>query len=523
MDGSSDAHASRLTAAYSHLPVAVILLDAGLAVVEDNGVIGPWLGRPATPPPDLLTLVHPEDTAVLVGAVQEARSSPEGWREAVRVRVRHADGGWLTLALRTDNELDDPEVGALVLEAENVTHGAPDLPFGSELLLREVVASAPVALLTLDTSGRVQFAAGAALEIPPDQLVGRRLADLGASPAEMPRLQSALAGESVSFVGEWGDRFWQVRYRPLHQGDAIIGVAGVYTDITAQVLAEQARSRGEADLRAVLEAVDEAIVVLDADLRITWSNAAAANLFVAPLTAGNHIADLLDVAAVVGRCLREPTQVGRQEIRLRNAEGTTIWLLASASPMQAPDGTARGAVLVLTDITEHKAAESRLETAALTDALTGVANRVQLTDRLEHALSRRAAGVTAALFIDVDGLKPVNDAHGHSAGDELLRQVARRAATALRPQDTLARYGGDEFVIIAEDLHGTVEAVRCAERVRAAISTPLSIGLSVIVPTVSIGVSTSPPHHTPDALMQAADKAAYAAKRAGGNALRMDS
>lgn len=523
MDSSADARAVRLAAACSHLPVAVILLDAGLAVVEDNGVVGPWLGRPAAPPPDLLTLVHPQDAAVLARAVQEARSAPRAWQEPVRVRVRHENGGWRTLALRVDDELDDPDVGAVVLEAEDVTgRGTADGLIASELLLREVVSNAPVALLTLDASGQVQFAAGAALEVDPQRLVGLRLADLGAAPEHAHHLPAALAGADVSFVADWGGRSWQVRYRPMRQQGAVLGVVGVFTDITAQVQAELARAEGEANLRAVLEAVDDALVVLDAEQRISWSNAAAARLFVAPLTTGAPVADLLDadVAAVVARRLREPSVVSRLELRLRNAAGSTVWLLASVSPMRTPDGTTRGTVLVLTDITEHKAAESRLEAAALTDALTGVANRAQLTNRLDHALSRRAARVTAALFFDVDRLKPVNDVHGHPAGDELLRQVARRAATALRPQDTLARYGGDEFVVIAEDLHDLDEAIRCAERIRAAIATPLRVGAAVIVPTISIGVATSPPCRTADDLLQAADQAAYAAKRAGGNALR---
>jgi diguanylate cyclase (GGDEF)-like protein/PAS domain S-box-containing protein len=527
VDSSREAGTSRLAAAFSHLPVAVILLDAALDVVEDNGVLGPLLGRPAAPPPDLLMLVHPQDAARLVGTLQGARSSPQGWRDAVRVRLRHADGEWRTLALRVEDELDVPKVGAIVLEAQDVTgQEAAEARVESDQLLRAVVSSTPVVLLILDRAGRVQFAAGAALEVEPEQLVGRTLLDLGASPSLALHLQAALAGEAVGFVADWGGRSWQVRYRPLCEGGTAVGVAGVITDITAQVQAERARSESEANLRAVLEAVEEAIVVVDAELRISWSNAAAARLFGAPLPTGTPVADLLDVdvAEAVGRRLTDPTTpLGRQEVRMRNAAGKPVWLLVTASRLEsAAEGAARGTVLVLNDITDHKAAESRLETVALTDALTGLANRVQLADRLGHALTRRAAGVTAVLFFDVDGLKPVNDAYGHSAGDELLRHVARLARTALRPQDTLARYGGDEFVVVAEDLHDVEEAARCAERVRAAISTPLTLSTSVLVPTVSIGVATSPPHRTADELLHAADRAAYAAKHAGGNAVRMD-
>jgi diguanylate cyclase (GGDEF)-like protein/PAS domain S-box-containing protein len=207
----------------------------------------------------------------------------------------------------------------------------------------------------------------------------------------------------------------------------------------------------------------------------------------------------------------------RYQLRVRDAAGEVVWLQVAGNPLLLPDGTACGSVAVLTDITATKLEELRQQTAARTDPLTGAATRLTLDDRLGHALSRRDAGLVAVLFCDVDRLKAVNDRSGHAAGDELLREVSRRITGALRPSDTLARYGGDEFVVVCEELPSAHEARQLAERVRTAVSA----GPGGEDRTISVGVATSPPCTGAQELLAAADSAAYVAKRAGGDAVHV--
>jgi diguanylate cyclase (GGDEF)-like protein len=153
---------------------------------------------------------------------------------------------------------------------------------------------------------------------------------------------------------------------------------------------------------------------------------------------------------------------------------------------------------------------------ALHDPLTGLPNRALFGDRLQMALARleRDEGSVGLLFLDLDGLKAVNDSLGHGAGDQLIVEVGRRVQSALRSADTLARIGGDEFAVICPGVGGPQEVAMIAERVREAVSAPYRLGAPVMFPSVSIGISlTGDPKRRPDDLLAQADGAMYEAKR----------
>jgi diguanylate cyclase (GGDEF)-like protein len=175
----------------------------------------------------------------------------------------------------------------------------------------------------------------------------------------------------------------------------------------------------------------------------------------------------------------------------------------------------------------HEAARNygkMLEALALNDSLTGLANRRLLADRMAMALvhARRNKNAMAVVYLDLDGFKQINDTLGHGAGDVLLQMVAERLVTTVREEDTVARVGGDEFVIALWHVSGTDYAATAASRAIEAVSRPYDIEGHNVSITASAGVSIYPDHgEDADTLMKSADLALYEAKAAGRNAYRI--
>ena len=167
---------------------------------------------------------------------------------------------------------------------------------------------------------------------------------------------------------------------------------------------------------------------------------------------------------------------------------------------------------------ERKRTEVRLVNQALHDPLTGLPNRALFLDRLGVALdrSRRTTGTVAVLFVDVDNFKDVNDSLGHAAGDRLLAELAERLSKMLRPMDTVARFGGDEFTLLFEDLSSEREVVLIAERISQAAAVPIVLDQGETSITVSIGIAiVTDPSLPPQTVIREADVAMYRAKELG--------
>lgn len=173
---------------------------------------------------------------------------------------------------------------------------------------------------------------------------------------------------------------------------------------------------------------------------------------------------------------------------------------------------------ILAEAIERQQAQDEMEHRALHDVLTGLPHRSLFTDRLEQALERmrRHPGLlTAILFIDVDHFKQVNDSLGHQAGDEFLISVATRLREAVRPSDTVARFGGDEFGLLLEEIASERVAIATAERIAASFARPFVIGSGSQFVTASIGIALADGHQPADALLRDADAAMYRAKQRG--------
>jgi len=177
------------------------------------------------------------------------------------------------------------------------------------------------------------------------------------------------------------------------------------------------------------------------------------------------------------------------------------------------------AIVLLRDESGQARDDADLRHRASHDGLTELPNRATFLERLVQALARarRQGSWTAVLFIDLDGFKAINDTQGHPAGDELLFSAAGRVSRVMRPEDTLARYGGDEFTALCEDLHDADEAHAIAQRVLDVLEAPFVLSVGTASISASIGVAVSAGGHRDSAAVIAdADAAMYASKQAGG-------
>lgn len=204
--------------------------------------------------------------------------------------------------------------------------------------------------------------------------------------------------------------------------------------------------------------------------------------------------------------------------------GQVNWTLTSKLPLHDASGAVVGLMGITRDINELKEAELNLQHLATHDMLTGLPNRYLMTDRLNMILAHaeRSHGIVALLFVDVDDFKVVNDTHGHESGDELLRAAAQRLTRSVRATDTVARIGGDEFVIVLESLGEAGHASLVATNLQRSMAKPFTIRRRKLKVTVSIGISYYPQDGSDaEMLLRAADYAMYLAKRDGKNKWRV--
>ena len=227
-------------------------------------------------------------------------------------------------------------------------------------------------------------------------------------------------------------------------------------------------------------------------------------------------------AAEISMLLRAEGILNSVEIELRRDDGAPLWVLQNLVVVgDAISGVVHATVV---DISDRKRAEEQIEFHAYHDVLTALPNRKLFTDRLRFALTRakRVNRPLAVMFIDIDHFKTINDTLGHTAGDELLLEMARRLRACVRDDDTVARLGGDEFTIILNELRQAEDAIGVAQKILDTVQIPLTIVGMPIVVTASVGVSIYPNDGAdPEALLRNADSAMYRAKEAGRNNVQL--
>jgi diguanylate cyclase (GGDEF)-like protein/PAS domain S-box-containing protein len=383
-------------------------------------------------------------------------------------------------------------------------------------------------------TGRIRLLTSSGIELPADRsplrqaLAGRELAD--------EAMQIGLHDGTLHEV--------LVTARQIRDdAGGVLGAVAAFTDITSERQVQAQLKEGAAFHDAVLAASPDIIYVVDPrNNRSVWSSRNLTAMLGYSERQLQELGDSLvktlvhpsDVAGLRA-ANSDATQLPDGEVlqlryRARHASGEWVWLSRRVTPFARDEhGGVTQLLAIARDITELVRAEERLEVAALHDSLTGLPNRMLLADRLHSALSRlgRSSREVAVLFCDLDGFKQVNDTGGHAAGDAVLRVTAERLHSQLRGADTVARVGGDEFVVIvesgadhgpagpAEDLTAIAHAV--ASRIMRSVSAPIIVNDVAYSVTTSIGITLAQAGASPEDVLRAADTAMYRAKSLGKN------
>jgi diguanylate cyclase (GGDEF)-like protein/PAS domain S-box-containing protein len=410
----------------------------------------------------------------------------------------------------------------------------------SNQMLETVIDNIPQRIFWKDQESRylgcnMAFARDAGLAYP-EQVVGktdhdlpwRALADeVRAHDIEVVSTGVPKMNFEVDLVIDGVHRTTVTSKLPFTDSDGrVIGVLGSYTDITE-------RKRADLALRLQSRALDASVNAI-----LITGPTAAGNLIEYVNPAFKRITGY-DAAEVIGQDCRllqrdDRDQEGIALIRqslaanrevsavLRNyrKDGALFWNQLFIAPVPNPDGETTHHIGVINDVTDLIRYQEQLEYQANYDSLTRLPNRNLLRDRLQHALivSKRHHKGVAVVFMDLDGFKNVNDSLGHSVGDRLLTVVAERLARCTRTSDTVARHGGDEFVIVMTDTVDEQSLIAWMERVRASISEPVWLDGTELYVGCSMGASLFPQDgEDAETLMKKSDLAMYRAKDMGRN------
>jgi diguanylate cyclase (GGDEF)-like protein/PAS domain S-box-containing protein len=428
--------------------------------------------------------------------------------------------------------------------------------------LESLLEAVPDAMVAVDPTGAIRFVnrhaevlfgydRGGLVGLPIETLVptALRQVHVGLRSGYLAHPTTRPLGSGLELSGQRRDGIEvpvEISLSPVDTTDGLVVIAAV-RDITDRRI-----YRDRERMASLIENSDDGILSESLDGAITSWNPAAERLYgyTASEALGMAGSALIppghgdDVAEIIGLVTRGE-RVEHYETSRISKEGRLIDVSVSASPIRDPLGNLVGVSTIARDITRRKKAEATIRVLnaelenrvaelravndelqdaqrlllhrTLHDSLTGLANRILFLDRLEHALADavRTGCCLAVYFIDLDGFKQVNDTLGHAAGDEVLRAVAARLSDVVRPGDTVARFAGDEFLVLTVGTSGALPVVRAtADRLLAALlDPPLGAGGESV--TASIGVAVSRDGIEPEQLLREADAAMYQAKRAG--------
>jgi diguanylate cyclase (GGDEF)-like protein/PAS domain S-box-containing protein len=354
-------------------------------------------------------------------------------------------------------------------------------------------------------------------------MVGTHLADLVPDPAYLRHADRVLAGESVSMIVRVPELGLVVDARgtPVIEDGVVVGGTIVGSDISASQAAHERLAASEERFRSLVQRSSDIAMIFQPDMRMIYVSPSVRLFgYDADRLTGTYLVDYCHpedaelAIASFDRLIDEPGAMVTCELRLRDAYGRYRWV-EQVLANHVDDPAVRGIVGNLRDVSERKRAEDDLDLQALTDELTGLANNTEFTNRLHDSIerSRETGHRVTVVYLDVDQFKLINETLGHACGDELLRVVAGRLRSRVRDGDLVARFGGDEFVVLVEG-GDELLPVQVAERMATAFEAPIEIADGTFFATASIGVASSPPSEAGNVLRNA-DAAMYRAKDLG--------
>jgi diguanylate cyclase (GGDEF)-like protein/PAS domain S-box-containing protein len=384
-------------------------------------------------------------------------------------------------------------------------------------------------LIMLDSDWRIvslNEKAASILSRPAAELVGHNVIEavpgIEASPLRQQwsrAFEGDVAGEveaRIEGLGVW------LESRAFRRGD---GIVVHLRDVTARRAAEDALRQSEARYRSVFHESKDPIFFATSDGTLIECNRAALDLLghTREELFRQRFEDLIadsEARDALRKELQEKNHVEDFEAQLRTKTGDRLDAVIGLAARTGASGEAAGYRITVRDNTERKQLAKQLLETAFHDPLTGLANRAVFVDRLDRLFmqaQRRSGYRFAVLFIDLDRFKLINDTFGHLAGDQLLTTVARRLEGCLRQEDSVARFGGDEFAILLDGVQDVRDATRIAERVNNELGLPIRIGSREVACSASIGIAVSAPtHERAEQVLSDADVAMYRAKSGGG-------
>jgi len=406
--------------------------------------------------------------------------------------------------------------------------------------MEELFESAPEAVILTDPKGillKVNQHFTRMFGYAPREVYGRPVDDLiipPDRPEEAVRLtREVTAGDPVSIetVRKKKDGSLiqvSILATPIRIDESQIGIYAIYRDISDRKKAEDILRESEERYRSIIETIEDGYYETDLDGRITFINDSLQRILASPRE------------EIMGRSFRRFTdrengqkiwlacykvyETGEPclgiEWTIHRKDGEKRFVEISVSQIRDGAGTPLGFRGIMRDITERIRSEETIRNLAYHDSLTGLPNRFLFHDRLSMAIAggRRSGHMVAVIMMDLDKFKEVNDTLGHAVGDLLLQAVAGRLTESLRRGDTIARMGGDEFMIVAPDIKTEKGAWTVGEKILTAIRHPFICDGHVLHITTSIGIALYPIHsRDPQSLIQYADIAMYRAKNAGRN------
>jgi len=487
----------------------------------------------------LYDMMHPEDRERSRGVMVRAlKGELEEYVDEFRVPTRTGEWKWLQARGRVverDAEGRALRVSGTIADIDSRKRAETALQ-DAEQRYRSLVDLAPNGVM-VHSAGVIEYANPAAARLlkaeSPARLIGMQVEALF-SPADLPRVRER---QSVLVAAPAAVGFEERHMRCLDgtelivEGAAVsfqerdrIVVQGVFRDVTEERKARQALAEREQRFRDVVHASGEYVWETDAQWRYTYLSERVEAVL------GYARNDLLGRAPhefmPLGEAHFPDTKAPFRDLVRRSItkSGGVIWQSVSGVPRLDAAGALIGYRGTAADVTARKQAEARIEYLATRDALTGLPNRALLTDRAGQAIltAARSRAQLAVLCVDLDRFKLVNDSLGHQAGDALLRAVADRLQNTLGREDTLARLGGDDFVLLWNGLKSAEDAAVLAQRILSVLARPFTVEGNTLNVGASIGISIYPNDGRDFAeLLKNADAALYDAKENGGGTWRL--